>query len=168
MIVASTINEGGDFDPKEYKRLVRNAIERTVYHARQDFENTVRTWEHKPVWERITSYASDYPYVYFGTSDDIYRWVSEGTKKHTIPNAMGPGTMLKWRKGWTPKTTENWLISSSGSDGRGDWVSKKSVEHPGIKARNFDKIIQSANQPYFEQAVIEALDQASRNNNVIL
>lgn len=102
----------------------------------KDFESTVATWKHKPIFELKTSTAQNTPSLEISvlTDDPIFGWVDEGTKPHIIVPVKAK--RLFFSVGGSPKTQPNLIGSSSGSPGNAPVVALV-VHHPGTKARNF-------------------------------
>ena len=51
---------------------------------KKDFEATTATWEHEVKFETLISLTQPGPTVLVATDDEIYRYVSEGTRPHPI------------------------------------------------------------------------------------
>lgn len=112
---------------------------------RENFEDTVRTWNHKPTFEPATMVPRvgvDTITVETLTDDLIYKYVSEGTKTKPGINIVPvrakklafPGTFI-------PKTFPGIVGSGAGFSGPVDTF-RAGVHHPGVKARNFVDEIQ--------------------------
>lgn len=85
-----------------------------------------------------------------GVNKEIFGYVDEGTKPHVIkPKGNKP---LRFKTGYQPRTTP---IAEYGGMGKatGDWVSKREVYHPGIKAREFTITIGSEFEPLYRKAI---------------
>jgi hypothetical protein len=125
---------------------VLNALKDTSKDINQRFSQITSTWKHKPKFARpIIRYAGGDAYIIMGTSDDIFRWLDEGTS-------------VRWSKlsrDWISKTTPN--VYQSGP-GRGYvWLRGKNaiigdpqafIERPslwippGIQARNWTLMLE--------------------------
>lgn len=88
----------------------------------------------RPMDAPMTIERSQYARV-AGTSDKIYTYVSKGTKAHRITAKRGK--MLAFGPS-TPSTRVGSLDRSGGSRGAATTF-RKTVRHPGTKARNFDE-----------------------------
>jgi len=108
----------------------------------KDFESTVATWSKKPDFKFTSSSAQNTPSLTINieTDDPIYGYVDEGTKPHII--APVKAKRLFFAVGGTAKTQPNVIGSSAGSKGTSPVVALV-VNHPGTKARNFTKKIES-------------------------
>ena len=126
---------------KDMRLAMLNSMRRTGTKIKKDFEKTTDTWERKPKFDILISLTGPGPVVLVDTDDQVYNWVSKGTKgPYMIPKA-GPG-LLAFRPGYHLKTVPNVLGSRAGGAYGEKIIIHKQVEHPGIKARNFDKMVQ--------------------------
>lgn len=116
--------------PRAVDRGMRKAAEK----AKQDFEATASTWEHKPAFAIDETGPGE---LTIGTDDQRWKWIDEGTKPHTI---RPHGRFLRFSPGSRPKTRPGVITSGSGAQGSGV-VYARVVRHPGIKARLFTKQI---------------------------
>lgn len=126
------------------------------------FDATVATWDHKPEWVKELKGAAPLSKEIVGaywTADQIYEWVTRGTEEHPIVarNAAAlafPGT-------FTAKTIPGVIGSGAGGSG-GDTVIRKSVQHPGTQARDFDKAIKRKAEPIFLKRMTAATRIAAK------
>lgn len=119
---------------------------------RENFEDTTRTWNRKPKFDPPTSVPKvgvDTITVETSTSDEIYGWVSDGTKKHAIPTVPGV-KRLRFPSEFIAKTSPGIIGSGVGFSG-GDLKFPVMVMHPGIEARKFDKEIAEKNKNNFKR-----------------
>jgi hypothetical protein len=138
--------------PNIVDRAMRDLVE---LEAVPLFQNTVRTWKHKPTFAPIETprgwsvkVAPALPWGY----------VDQGTPPHVITARRA--MLLRFTGPYHAKTKVNVIASYQGGRGR-VWVSKRSVQHPGIEARNFRDIIMRRMQARAANKVREALNQAS-------
>lgn len=117
-----------------------------VNAARQAEQRIVRLlkqptagWNHKvePVAEVIFHGGSDVE-LRVTINDQIYTWVSEGTRPHTI-RPKGPGYPLRFQVGYKAKTIPGSLTPSGGGK-FGAEVRAFEVHHPGTKPRKFMQV----------------------------
>ena len=111
------------------------------------------TWRHKAAMRNEV----DGDTATAGTDDTIYGYVNDGTRPHVIVAknakrlAFGPST---------PKTSVGSLSAGSGSRG-GVTTFKRSVQHPGTAARQFDEAaadeLQREWPPQVQKAIAEAV-----------
>jgi len=128
-----------------------------------DFNSTVETWEHKVEFKATLSMK---PSVYIGvnTLDEIFEYVNDGTKPHTIrPKGKGYPLRFQWggKGSYSPKTKPK-VIGSKPGGPSGPEVRFAVVHHPGTKARKFDEVIQKKWTKPFKAAMQKALDDAAR------
>lgn len=135
VIIPQPLNVSGM--KQELINMMRDVGER----IREEFEDTTKTWNHKPRFEPSTSVpkvGTDMISVETTTTDKVYNWVSDGTPSHPIfpVNAKAlafPGKFI-------PKTFPGIIGSGVGSSGPVDQF-RNWVAHPGVEARKFDKSI---------------------------
>src|SRR5262245_50309875 len=123
------------FDPRKLTRAVKNGLDAAQQGALVDFKVTTQTWQHQPAFD---TRAPDAATRTVQTDDEIYGYVSGGTKPHVI---VAKGKSLAFPgAGFRPKSRPGAIRSNQGSKGKGV-VFRKRVQHPGSKAREFDKAI---------------------------
>lgn len=74
-----------------------------------------------------------------GTDNLIYQYISYGTDSYIIRARRAP--YLVFQTGYQAKTSPGVLRSSGSGMATGSWVRARVVHHPGIKARNWHKLI---------------------------
>jgi len=116
------------------------------------FEATVTTWDHSVEFKRDESFTLDIKSIRVYTDDYVWNLVSEGAKKHTIVPKNAP--FLRFQSEFVPKSKVGWIGSQSGGKS-GNWVHRKSVDHPGFAAREFEKAIAKEAKPKFKQRFID-------------
>lgn len=130
--------------------IARAAVASEAFEVRTDFEKTVATWERKPVF--IIQFAPDRLSARVYTENEIYGYVNDGTKGPYPIRPKAPGYPLRFSVPSSPKTKP--LIVGSGAGKKGDIpVAAYEVMHPGIKARNFDKVIGRASRREFPKTM---------------
>jgi hypothetical protein len=130
--------------------------------VQREFEKTVRTWQgERPKFEVLIGLTGkDATAVIGPTGSDkaVSKWtfLDEGTKPHAIKPKKKPA--LAFRSGFQAKTTPNLITSSTGGS-FGPFVHLRkgqSVKHPGIKPRNWTKIVVKQRSPKFAEAMSKA------------
>lgn len=131
---------------KRLKAAWRREIAATGLDVRGEFQDVVRTWEHRPTFaaeyqERGHLLLSD---VYAtGRYKDIWRWVDQGTGEYGergvgyIIQPKDPTGLLRFQTGYSARTAPIAKANVGTGQSYGDWVSAKEVYHPGIKPRLF-------------------------------
>jgi len=102
-----------------------------------DFLLTVKTWKTKPVFQKTVKDARKAIKGQVSTDNDIYRYVSAGTKVRYATMSMD----------FAAKTRPGSISSGSGRGGV-LFVNKK-YPRPGIEARKFDKQIKDRRKGAF-------------------
>lgn len=129
------VPKGVALDPKAMARAIENTLTAAARSAKVDFGVTTRTWTDRPKfiivrlkYERIV-----------GTDSKVYLYVTRGTRPHKIKAKQV--RMLTFKVGgFRAKTRPGWIGSNKGAQGQ-DWRSAREVDHPGTKARDFEKTI---------------------------
>lgn len=125
--------------PARLTRAVQNTIKNRTMDIYVDFQVTIMTWKHKP---HFVIDAKPYRALIY-TEDDIYMFVTGGTRRHPITAVNAPALRF-WQGGFQAKSTVK--VIGSGPGRRADQIYRvvpkpKEVMHPGIKAREFEKEI---------------------------
>lgn len=103
--------------------------------AEELLDGTVENWDEPPEFK--TQFYSTFD-IEFGYDDIRWTWIDLGTEPHTITAKDAPN--LRFLSGYTPRTNPGSL--KSGQSGRfPPYVSKFSVNHPGVEARDFSSQI---------------------------
>jgi hypothetical protein len=152
--VAKLIDQG------RLQRELRDALDHTGNIIRDDFQKTVKTWEHKP------SFRKDGPRqtgagleVSVSTLHEIYTYVTRGTRAHPIPRTGR--TFLRFQRGYRAKTRSR-VIGSRAGGGFGPIVVARAVQHPGTQARDFDIEIARRRQKNHENLIRLAIRRSVR------
>lgn len=129
----------------------------------REHEKIVADWDHKPTFKgrkyldedsvRITVHPD-------GPHKDIWYWVTGGTRPHVIRARNAP--FLVFATGYIPHTSPGGGYGGPG-EAKGDVVSKKQVDHPGIKARKFEEHIARKFNSWFKRSVENAWRRATRD-----
>ncbi len=138
---------------------ILNALREEGKIIAKEFEKTTRTWKGvKPKFEVLIGLTGKDATVIVGpTGSDKavlkWVWIDEGTRPHKIRAKNAP--LLKFRSGFSPKTLPN-KIASFPSGSFGSFVSKKEVNHPGTKPRNFTTIVVRRRRKPFIKSMTKA------------
>lgn len=139
-------------DPHKLARAVANGLDGAAKGALVDFKVTTATWSHKPDFD-VSEPSADRRVV--GTDDEIYDYVTEGTKPHVI---VAHGKALAFPGGgFRPKTRVRYIGSNKGSKGKGV-VFRPRVNHPGTTAREFEQAIAEKWQKQLPIVMQRAID----------
>jgi len=141
-------------DTKKMTRVINNALNGAALSAKADFGTTTRTWRRKPKFliKKPKTFIRD---IY--TINEIYLFVSGGTRSHPIPARRG-GRLAFFRTGFRAKTRVRYIGSNKGSRASSNFVRPKIVQHPGTKAREFDIEIQKKWQKQLNKTLQRAID----------
>ncbi len=131
------------FKPEQIAKAVEEAKQEEAEQVKEEFEKTVRTWNHKPDF-KIRKWKDR---LVISTDDPIYGYVTHGTK---VRRAV-------MSKDFKSKTKPNWISSRKGKGGV-VFISKK-IKLPGIEARNFDKILAERCKARFQKRLRKKLQE---------
>jgi hypothetical protein len=138
---------------------------------KRDFEKTTATWEHKPKFEVVVSLTQPGPTLLVGTDDEIYGYVSRGTKPHLIMAGIYTGKSnkkaLAFPSQFSPKTRPGVIGSSAGSRG-GDMIVRPYVQHPGTKPRKFEEAIQKIWKKKFKTRMEQVMKDVAQKSGYAL
>lgn len=174
MVVRLKAIKPATFHSDRMRLEMLNELRKVGTEIKADFAETCETWKHKPKFTVKPSLAGKVPSITVSTTDEIYRWVDEGTQGD-YPIVAGYYTgksdkrALAYQAIFRPKTRRGRRTALAGGYS-GDWVVRKSVIHPGIEAREFSKDIaadwggDAGEEGYFEERMQEALDRAARKS----
>ena len=148
------------WDAPGMQRELMKAVDDTIDVVLRDFQATTATWEHKVKFERERAHVSGGDIVgVVGTDDEIYGYVTRGTRAHDIQPAGAQ--VLAFPASSSPKTMPRVLGSRSGWRSS-HFVYAKTVHHPGTEAREFEETIVETRQKLHENNVAEAVARALR------
>lgn len=139
-------------DPSKLARAVTNALDGAAKGVLADFKTTTATWSHQPDFA-IQEPSADRRVV--GTDDEIYKFVTGGTKPHVIV-AHGKGLAFPGG-GFRPKTVPRAIRSNKGSKG-GAIIVRPKVNHPGTAPREFEEAIAEKWQKQLPVTMQRAID----------
>lgn len=132
-------------DPKIFNAAFEAAAREMEKDVKGAFIDAVSGWKHKPVWRGYVRLNADQIYISVGTTDQIFKYVDEGTKAHIIKPVRAK--ML------------HWVDPTSGED-----VFAKEVHHPGSKAQNISKDIREVwlglMPDYFDRELVKAIKES--------
>ncbi len=147
---------------QEYRLEFLNAMRKAgKVIEKEDYGQIFRTWKHKPKMETVISLTGPGPEMLVGTDDEIFGYLDEGTEgPYRIPKT-GSAT-LAFSEGYKAKTVPGQLQSRPGGPFGDKVVIKGHVFHPGIKARNFTKLIVKKRTPWFKRQMEAAMKRANQ------
>ncbi len=129
---------GKALDPAKFKRAIENAGNMTAKAVQVDFKVTTRTWKHQP--DFTITHAGMNPVWDISTNDEIYGYVSQGTRPHVIKPRNARILVFK-QGGFRAKSRPGFIGSNAGSPATGETRIAKVVHHPGTEAREFAQTI---------------------------
>ena len=150
------------FKSKAFRDAMLKAAKQAGKEIEKDFKATTATWNHKVKFETAVSVDPNVE-VLVGTDDEIYGYVNYGTRPHPIFAKKGKALVFPWGgPGSYRAKTRPKVIGSSGGGATGPIVAFPYVQHPGTKAREFDKVIQKKWTPRFKRLMEQAMSRAAK------
>ena len=140
-------------DPKRFVRAVENTLDGAALDVKADFGATTRTWKERPVF-----YIRSKPGERFiGTDFMVYKWVSDGTRKHLIVAKAGR-RLAFYATGFRAKTRPRMIGSNQGRAANSNFVRPLVVHHPGTTAREFPLVIREKYDKLLPKIMQRAID----------
>lgn len=139
---------------RKLKQAIKKGLQAIARSVNDDLEKTTATFKTSVKFK--TSKISEYE-IEVSTTNKIYYWLDQGTKKHVIKPKKGK--LLAFPSQYRPKTKVKVINSTSGGSSGSTAFTQKRIKHPGTKARKFTKVIGDKWQPrmiYFMQRMIDA------------
>lgn len=127
----------------------------------KDFDATVRTWEHKPKFDKEFQQSDSRIRIFTGTADEVYGYVSKGTKPHIIRPRRARA--LHFLGTYSAKTSPGTIEAKSGGSSGAD-VFSRGVRHPGTKARDFPDAIEKKWMRSFAKRMLTAMNRAAKKS----
>ena len=144
-------------DKKTLLRDLDKALRDTARTVKGDFNRTTKTWNRKPKFKirgpRETALKRE---IMISTNDEIYGYVTRGTRPHLIPKTPKKVGSLAFGTKFKAKTKPRIIGSSKGFKG-GKTAFAKQVKHPGSKPRDFDKEISKRRKRFLAKQVRQAI-----------
>ena len=157
------------FKDQAFRQAIEAELKKVGQEMKADFEKTTATWEHKPEFEIITDVSP--PTVLVATDDEIYGYVSKGTKPHAIFAGIYTGKSDKKALAFpvrsAPKTRPGMIRSMPGFKSKAKVV-RPYVMHPGTKPRNFEEAIKKLWTKKFRTRMERAMSLALRKSGLAL
>lgn len=147
------------YDIEAFRREVTRELRSIAENIRGDYEATTAGWRTSVTFVvREAAAVRGGASIIIGTDSDVYRYVDEGTRPHSIKPKRAK--ILRFQTGYRPKTRPRVLRSASGG-ATGPAVFAKQVQHPGTRARGFTETIADKWQPRMARRVQLAIVRAA-------
>lgn len=132
-------------DPNLFQEAFEKAAREMEKDVKGAFIDATSGWKNKPVWRGYVRLTADNIYISVGTTDQIFKFVDEGTVAHIIRPVRA--RLL------------HWVDPDSGDD-----RFAKEVHHPGTKAQNISaeirEIWMGLMPDYFDKHLVEAIQKS--------
>lgn len=163
-VVVGKVIKPRRFNDRAFAAKIEAAMHKAADVIEGDFEETTKTWKHKPRFDKTVSLTPPVE-VMVGTDDEIYRYVNDGTEAHEIWAGAYTGKSdkkaLAFSSQFVPKTKPGIIGSNPGFVGERDTFTPY-VQHPGTEARAFDKAIKRKRESWFKRQMEAAMREAAR------
>lgn len=138
------------------------------------FERITARWQHKPrfsAYYAVTRQGTSVSIEPEGENAQIWQYVSRGTRPHLIPKGgaaaqRAKGYRLRFQWGgpgsYKPKTSPGGHYGGPGTVTGGKTTYRWQVNHPGNKARDFEKHIARWYGPKFKRRIENAMRRGAR------
>jgi len=130
---------------KQLGRTLKETLEEIGTNAKAYYLREIANWDGKPVFVvQVVDNPATLDLTVRATGDmrDIWYWVDEGTglhgeKRRAYPITAVNAPALRFKTGYSAKSAP--IARGNVGDGSrsGNWVSKRTVMHPGIRGRKF-------------------------------
>lgn len=127
----------------------------------KDFDDTVSTWDTDVKFDKQFQQTPKRIRFFTGTGNEIYSYVSLGTKPHRIRPKRAKA--LHFLGTYSAKTSPGTIKAKSGGSSGAD-VFSKGVQHPGTKARNFDVLIAKKWRSPFAKRLTQAVNRGAKKS----
>lgn len=151
---------------KEIRAELRAEMQATAREMADWLTVAVRGWKKKPRFAPRVEVRPDRLRAFVdtaGTMKKIFVYIDKGTGKYGPKKRAyeikpkKPGTLLKFQKGYSPKTAPVARINVGTGKKFGSWVAKVKVIHPGIKPRKFTETVSQELKPSFDVRIDRAI-----------
>jgi hypothetical protein len=148
-------------DERKVKMAITNTLRGAAKSIKVDFIATTMTWSKRPSFVTVQPSES---VVAVGTDNPIWGMINAGTKPHIIRVKNAKWLRFQWDgKGSSrAKTIPRQFRSNKGKSGK-RWNFRKSVNHPGFPAREYD----SAAIEKYEQIIPTIMSRAIASANTM-
>jgi len=148
-------------DTKRLLRGLGRAVDDTTAIAESNFKATVKTWRRKPRFVRRKATRKGKAIEGDVTTlDEIYGYVTGGTRRHVIRPRRG--RLLAFRGGKYRAKTRRRVLGSRGGGATGGLRFAKQVMHPGTEAREFQQEIAARRRRNLHNFVVRAWAEARK------
>lgn len=145
-------------DKAMLKKLLDEAIS-IANDIELDFGLTVGTWERDVEFRKIISIEKKGIAIFVGSDDEIYGYVSGGTKPHIILPVNAAA--LAFKSGYRAKTVVGQAVARQGG-AFGPTIFSAGVIHPGNEPREFEKLIHKDWKKRFKRRMEKAMKSAAK------
>lgn len=168
LIKAIGPKRGKIIDPDYFRKEVLSVMGGEVKNdIIADFRKTVTGWKNPPAFgSKVATTNRNVTVFVFPTGDPKavkkYGYIVHGTRARKIYPRNKKA--LSFQTGYTPSTRPGRITSRSYAR-YGKKIARAFVRHPGIKPRDFDKLIAKGYKPEFKKDIENAIRRAARRGN---
>ena len=145
---------------KAFIEEFEKAAKAIAKEMKKEFEITTIGWKTDVKFEELISLGPTSIDILVATDNEIYGYVNNGTVPHVIAAKKGKTLAFRWGGpgSYRAKTARGKQVHNpAGGQTSGNMIFPKAVQHPGTKAREFDKLIKKMFEKKFTRAMELAL-----------
>lgn len=143
--------------------LIETAMKEEADLVYRDYQKTVATWRGKPDFLVVKNPEFGYD-VY--TNNPIYGYLDEGTEAHVIRAKNYPTLRFPTAPPFRAKSKPKVIGSSGGTQPTTGFRSPVEVNHPGIQAREWTKLILAKSRKRLTSRIVKLLRDANRRQGL--
>lgn len=145
------------------RKLIQNAVQAEAKHQKSELEKTVGAWKRKPKFVQETASRDPDLIVAVGPDNSEagkrWGWINDGVPGRTITAKRAP--FLRFKQNYSASTKPG-FFGSYPSGSWPPWVRKRSVNWPGIEARDWTNILSERRQKPFLNRIIDAVQKGAK------
>jgi hypothetical protein len=147
------------FNEKYMSDMIERELDKAQEGVFKDFQRTTSTWKDKPHFQKSPKYPGR---RIVWTRHWVYFWLNYGTRPHKI-TAKHAKSLAFFRTGFMSKTVAGSMDARAGAKANQNFVRPMTVNHPGTKARNWDKMIRLKWQKNLTRSIRTAIKKAANH-----
>jgi len=148
------------FNKAEFSIEFALAAKKISKEMKKEFEITTIGWKTDVDFAELVLLGPDSIDILVDTTNEIYGYVNSGTRPHVIAAKKGKRLAFRWGGpgSYSAKTASGKQVHNpAGGKSSGSMIFPQAVNHPGTKARDFDKTIKKLMEPKFKREMEKAL-----------
>lgn len=156
-ILRAIVPSGKLYESARMQMAIHGALDKVGQGMLRTYQEIVSNWKTKVVFAVKVTVNGSQAMVEVWTENEIYGYVTEGTKPHIIVPRRA--RMLRFQTGYRAKTSPRSIKSGAGG-AFGDVAFAHLVHHPGTQARHFERNVMKRYQDVIPAVVQAAITEA--------